>query len=513
MSRKQFWLIAIFSTAGLLLLYQASSVTGLHPDEAWNFLRVDEISHGARPVQGMNSYTGPGFQYLLWPIFALFGATITTLRITSAFLGLGTLGLWIWLLNFADPGRPVGLRQGLMLATLPAFVLFSRFGIETTTLNPFLCSLGLALFWRAEMQERWPLAVGAGLAFALAAYTHVLVICFPATVAIAYLANTSKNDLRRKIPALSAMLGAFAAVFLSFALLRFFTDPTRGRGGDALRVMASFVFTKECWMDLRNLPSILIRLLDGSLLYQRFVGESRIPVWPWMSALVVIACGGLWLTRKEGSFRFGRFLLALALILPIATALISPRYADRYFFLALLIVPAIIATGLQAIEDRFRIRPALVSGIVILVSAGNVLMIWENYFSPFLMTGGRLGVFPMGDRLMDTSDHFVSVEKLNEQLVREGVGQIVADEPIMLSLSYYSQREARPWGSKRAVVTYDGPTTWAGPVTTPPPVESFEEQGIHFVHRPNFDPHFKVYIEDEDRFRPRSVGELKFQRK
>ena len=513
MSRKQFWLIAIFSTAGLLLLYQASSVTGLHPDEAWNFLRVDEISLGARPFQGMNSYTGPCFQYLLWPIFALFGATISTLRITSAFLGLGTLGLWIWLLNFADPGRPVGLRQGLMLATLPAFVLFSRFGVETTTLVPFLCSLGLALFWRAEMRDQWALAVGAGLAFALAAYTHVLGICFPAAVVIAYLINTSKNDLRRKLPTLTAMLGAFAAVFLSFALLRFFNDPANGGGRNTLRVMFSFIFTKECWMDLRNLPSILIRILDGSLLYRRFVGEVSIPVWPWMSALALIACGGLWLTRKEGSFRFGRFLFALALILPIATAMITPYYADRYFFLTLLIVPAIIAIGLQGLEERFSVRPALVSGIVVLVSAGNIVMIWGNYFSSFSMTGGRLGVFPMGARLMDTSDHFVSVEKLNEQLVREGVGQIVADEPIMLSLSYYSQREARPWGSKRAVVTYNGPNTWAGPVTTPPPVESFEEQGIRFVHRPNFDPHFKVYIEDEDRFRARSDNELECQHK
>ena len=497
MSRKQLWLIAIFSTAGLLLLYQASSVTGLHPDEAWNFLRVDEIAHGACPVQGMNSYTGPGFQYVLWPIFALFGATITTLRITSAFFGLGTLGLWIWLLSFAESRPPVALRQGLLLATLPVFVLLSRFGTEITTLVPFLCSLGLVLFWRAQMLERWPLAVGAGLAFALAAYTHALAICFPAAVATAYLINTSKNDLRRKLPALGAMLGAFAAVFLSFALLRFFMDPTSGGGRDALRRMASFIFTKDCWMDLRNLPSILTRLLDGSLLYQRFVGESSIPVWPWMSALAVIACSGLWLTRKEGSFRFGRFLLTLALILPIATAMITPHYADRYFFCTLLIVPAIIATGLQGLEERFRIRPALVSGIVILVSAGDALMIWENYFSAFSTTGGRLGVFPMGDRLMETSDHFVSVEKLSEQLVREEVGPIVADEPIMLSLSYYSRQEARPLGLKRAVVTYNGPSTWAGPVTTPPPVEYLEEQGIRFVHRPDFDPHFKVYIEDE----------------
>jgi 4-amino-4-deoxy-L-arabinose transferase-like glycosyltransferase len=497
MPRRQLWLIAIFTTAGFLLLYQASSVTGLHPDEAWNFLRVDEIAHGARPVQGMNSYTGPGFQYVLWPIFALFGATISILRITSAFLGLGTLGLWMWLLSFADPRRPVGLRQGLLFATLPAFVLLSRFATEITTLVPFLCSLGLALFWRAQMLERWPLAVGAGLAFALAAYTHALAICFPAAVAIAYLVNTSKSDLRRKLPALGAMLGAFAAVFLGFAVLRFFKDPTSGGSRDALRGMASFIFTKDCWMDLRNLPSILTRLLDGSLLYRRFVGELSIPVWPWMSALAVIACGGLWLTRKEGSFRFGRFLLTLALVLPVATAMITPRYADRYFFFALLIVPAIIAIGLHGLAERFRIRPALVSGIVILVSAGNALMIWENYFAAFSMTGGGLGVFPMGDRLMETSDHFVSVQKLSEQLVREGVGQIVADEPIMLSLSYYSRREARSLGLKRAVVTYNGPNTWAGPVTTPPPVESFEEQGRRFVHRPDFDPHFKVYIEDE----------------
>jgi 4-amino-4-deoxy-L-arabinose transferase-like glycosyltransferase len=170
MPRKQLWLTAIFSTAGFLLLYRASSVTGLHPDEAWSFLRVEEIARGARPVQGMNSYTGPSFQYVLWPIFALFGATIRTLRITSAFFGLGTLGLWMWLLSFADPRRLVGLRQGLVLATLPAFVLFSRFATEITTLVPFLCSLGLALFWRAQMLERWPLAVGAGFVFALAAY-------------------------------------------------------------------------------------------------------------------------------------------------------------------------------------------------------------------------------------------------------------------------------------------------------------------------------------------------------
>ena len=139
-------------------------------------------------------------------------------------------------------------------------------------------------------------------------------------------------------------------------------------------------------------------------------------------------------------------------------------------------------------------------------------MIWENYFSSFAITGGKLGVFPVGDRLMDTSNHFVSVEKLNEQLVREGVGKVVADEPIMMSLSYYSQRQAKPWGSKKAIVNYNGPTTWAGPVSTPPPVESFDEDGVHFVHRSSFDPHFKVYIEEDDRFRTRSSSELKLPR-
>ena len=177
MARRQFWLIPIFAVAGFLLLFQISSIPGLHPDEAWNFLRVDEISHGARPVQGMNSYTGPGFQYLLWPIFGLFGSTITTLRTTSAFLGLATLALWIWLVSSADPARSLGFRQGLVLATLPAFVLFSRFGIETTTIVPFLCSLGLALFWRAEMCNQRSVALGAGLAFVLA-----FALCLPSFI-------------------------------------------------------------------------------------------------------------------------------------------------------------------------------------------------------------------------------------------------------------------------------------------------------------------------------------------
>src|SRR5207245_11773128 len=99
------------------------------------------------------------------------------------------------------------------------------------------------------------------------------------------------------------------------------------------------------------------------------------------------------------------------------------------------------------------------------------------------------------------------------QHFRQVGGQLVADVPIMLQITYNAQREARPWGSKRAVVTYNRPNTWGGPVTTPPPVESFEEQGIRFVHRPNFDPHFKVYIEDEDRFRARSDNELECQHK
>jgi 4-amino-4-deoxy-L-arabinose transferase-like glycosyltransferase len=118
----------VLALGSLLLFYRLGEIPGIHRDEAWIFFRVQEIAAGSRPLDGMNSYTGPLHQYLLWPLFQLFGYRVEVLRGLSASLNLLLIVLAMGLARPLAPSPRWTAAVGLLLVTSPCFVLYSRFG-------------------------------------------------------------------------------------------------------------------------------------------------------------------------------------------------------------------------------------------------------------------------------------------------------------------------------------------------------------------------------------------------
>src|SRR5438132_1477176 len=74
---------ALLVALACVLCWHLGSLPGLHGDEAWVGLRAADILAGARPIVGMNYYTGALHQYVVACCFLLFGAGTWTLRLPS----------------------------------------------------------------------------------------------------------------------------------------------------------------------------------------------------------------------------------------------------------------------------------------------------------------------------------------------------------------------------------------------------------------------------------------------
>ena len=129
----------------ILLSIFPESVPGLHMDEAWSFVRAHEIASGAHPLNGTNGYTGTIFQYLLVPVFKVFGYKVAAMKIACAFLNTLTVFFAMLFVRSLYVQKNYHLYFGLLLCTFPMFLTHSRFCIEITALNPLFFFIGLFL--------------------------------------------------------------------------------------------------------------------------------------------------------------------------------------------------------------------------------------------------------------------------------------------------------------------------------------------------------------------------------
>ena len=111
--------VLLLALGSFLLFYRLSEIPGIHGDEAWIFVRVQEIAAGSRPLDEMNSYTGPLHQYFLWPLFQLFGYRVEVLRGFSALLNLLLIVLAMRLARPFAPSPRWPAAVGLLLVTFP----------------------------------------------------------------------------------------------------------------------------------------------------------------------------------------------------------------------------------------------------------------------------------------------------------------------------------------------------------------------------------------------------------
>jgi len=492
-----------------ILCLKLGEIPGFHGDEAWMLPRVRAIAAGERPIDGMSSYTGALHLYVLWPVFEVFGYRLEVLRAAGAVAAAATAAVLVAAARLPLFGGANPVWVAALLVSSPAFVLFSRFTTDLTTLLPPLCFGGLLLIaqaFAARGARRTLLAGTGGVLLGLASYTHALAAAPAAAAALALLLGAPRRTLRE--PALPL---AAAGFILGFAprLLAMLAGSGTGEWTDRLAQIASGRFA----CDFAALPGVLAGGIDGGLLYQRFVGGCWLPVVPYATgALILIAGLRLWHGRTRRPEPRELALVAFVVLLAGLTVVLTPAFSLRYFLFVFLFAPlllaALAAPLLAAREARTRwlARATLAS-----VLALNVGYVTTNYFVAFLRTGGSSSVFALGTRLIETSNHFLRSDRLYAQLRERGIEIVFAKEFIALPLAAYDldraalrivelplsqlpPLESLLAGRAAAVVYYAGPESYQNGVWDRRGQESLQVGPLTLPRDGSFDPNFLVFV-------------------
>ncbi|HEY8154547.1 MAG TPA: hypothetical protein VII72_10510 [Myxococcota bacterium] len=492
-----------------ILCLKLGEIPGFHGDEAWLLPHVRAIAAGERPLDGMNAYNGALHLYALWPVFESFGYRLEVLRAAGAVAAAATAAVLVAASRLPLFGGASPVWVTALLVSSPAFVLFSRFATEVTTLLPLLCFGGLLLIahaFEARGARRAWLAGTGGMSIGLASWVHVLAAAPAVAAGLALLLFAPRRTIRE--PALPLAAAGFLAGF-SPRLLSMLAGPGAGTWTDRLATILSGRFAR----DFAAQPGVLAGGLDGGLLYQRFVGGSWIPVLPYATGALLLVTGlRLWRGRGQRPERRELALVAFVVILADLTVVLTPALSLRYFLFVFLFAPlllaALAAPLLAAREARTRwIARATLASVLAL----NVGYVTVNYFVAFLRTGGSSSVFPLGRRQLETSNHFLRTDLLYAQLRERGIEIVLAKDFIVLPLAGYDIAHAalrtvkippdRPpplepllEGRPAAVVYYAGPEVYRGRVWDLRGRESLQVGPLTLPRDDSFDPHFLVFV-------------------
>lgn len=164
---KQKQTIYFLLLAGLVLsfvfriIFLTQSPPGFFCDESsfgYNAFSISETGrdeHGVfMPVffEAFGDYKNPVYVYILVPFVKFLGLSIFSVRFASAFLGIGSILLFIAFLFTVSRDRNLSLAGGLIMSTMSWHFHFSRVGFEAITFVFFiiLAMLFFALFIRKK---------------------------------------------------------------------------------------------------------------------------------------------------------------------------------------------------------------------------------------------------------------------------------------------------------------------------------------------------------------------------
>ncbi|MFZ5918325.1 MAG: hypothetical protein ACOYZ7_15390 [Chloroflexota bacterium] len=223
-SRWYWLLLGVLAVAAFFRFYQLSSLPpGPYYDEAANVILASEIAAGDTRPLFITSYTGKEvlFFYLAAGLIKMLGPTLLSLRLTSALIGLATVGLTFWLgwELFADQEhwqrRGVALASAALMAVSFWHVAISRYGFRAIS-QPLTQALTLLFLWRGLRRgSRLSLVLG-GLFCGLTAYTYlasrIVPLALTPWVLGAWLANRGE---RRRAAGQLLLFGLAAAVVVA----------------------------------------------------------------------------------------------------------------------------------------------------------------------------------------------------------------------------------------------------------------------------------------------------------
>ncbi len=173
--------------AGLRLALLPGLPLGLHYDEAANGILAAEIARGAKFPVFISSYTGKEVLFFYWvgAWMRVLGESVLALRLTSAIIGICTVGATAWsvyeLFHHRRDRLWVGIIAASFLATSFWHLVLSRLGFRAIT-QPLLQALTVGALWRGLRLERRGWLALAGFLGGATLYTYLAARAFPLVI-------------------------------------------------------------------------------------------------------------------------------------------------------------------------------------------------------------------------------------------------------------------------------------------------------------------------------------------
>ncbi len=222
-----FMVFCLLVAAALRLPNLPNVPPGVHYDEAANGILSADIGLGGERPIFISSYTGKEvlFFYLAGTMMRLIGASVFSLRLTAAFVGILTVAATYWLGREMLADRRLAILAAVLLAVSFWHVLFSRLGFRAVS-QPLLQALTVAALFRGlrRQDNRW-LVIG-GLFLGLTAYTYLAARLFPILLLIALIPLIFNRDTRHLRWRQLALFVGVASIALLPLLGYFFAHPT-----------------------------------------------------------------------------------------------------------------------------------------------------------------------------------------------------------------------------------------------------------------------------------------------
>ncbi len=338
---------SIVLVGAVLRLYDLAGIpTGIHGDETGQTLVALSILEGKGPNPFGAAFHGDRalYFYLDAPFLALFGRTVTAMRLFSALAGVATLPAFYLLMRRLFGVRPAMIALAL-LAGSAVHVNYSRLGLNVSQI-PLLTSLSLYCLRRGQESRRvfWWLASGVLGGFAVYfAFGGVLVAATMALYSV-YLLVTRRSDWRAWASggAFSALGGAMALIPIPVYML--------GRNDPYVEhAMSRLILNNWDWVSTNHQTSTWGGVLLGQL----------------KANLLIFFTGA---DRSEFYSFAGVPMLSVVLgpLVALGLALMLMRVGDdRYAMLALWFWTVVLAGGVLTINSpqSHRLLPAVLAAL------------------------------------------------------------------------------------------------------------------------------------------------------
>lgn len=270
---KREWLLFsfIFFLAIFLRLYKIDSLPpGLHGDEAQSGIEAVRILNGtpyapySPEVYGQTTL----YFYLVAGVFKFFGASATSIRLTSALLGILTIPLF-WLFTRYFFNQQTALFSTFLLAIARWHIHLSRLGLMSVTTIIFQAGVFLFLLRGLKSKRKLDfILAGIFLALGLNSYMAFRFLPLILVVFLSFLFLTQREIVKNNLRGL--ILFSITTVILLLPLLTYaFTNWDIFMG----RMQSIYIFNNH---PLGELPSILFNNLKGALLMFNLQGST----WP-----------------------------------------------------------------------------------------------------------------------------------------------------------------------------------------------------------------------------------------